>query len=273
MGMGGAAFWPNEFESTPIAFVLPVFTSMFFALYIGASIYRQMASCRMELTSTELRFTKPGFFEQRHVVLKTADIVAIGAWEGLRVADKTGRITQLLEERSLPETESVAAALRSQLNVPDTLSPSQNEVAVTYVGTFWDSPVTALLSVRPGEMTLRHSLASKPHLRFRSGAVYPNTVHDAITLSEADARYGTGVDGRTYLDIAPRDVRCSMREDGSPKLDIGLVGNWGVSIVLPLGISSVTSFAQPKPDFTLRLQCDDPEALPRALVRFWGGGA
>jgi hypothetical protein len=120
-------------------------------------------------------------------------------------------------------------------------------------------------------MTLRATVVRKPHLRFRTGVTYTNTIHDAVTLAEGDITCRIEADGSASLRIGPDGVKCRIRSDGTGELVISVFGPLlHVRLDLDAGVISKTQLLPAEQEFWLAIWCEDGLALQQALGRFWG---
>jgi hypothetical protein len=201
-------------------------------------------------------------------------IRAIAAWKGLQIGDTAGKVWTFLTERNLDELIWVAEVIRRYLRLPENLPARPGELAVRYTGNFWDKPISGLLRVQPGIMSLRHSFSLKPHLRFRTGGIYPNSFHDALTLGESNVTCRISEGDSACLQIAPDNVHCRIDDKGRPELKVSLLGPvLHVRIFLEAGTTGKRKLTAAEKEFWLNIQCEDGEGLQRALGRFWGDRA
>jgi hypothetical protein len=273
-GLGSAMFWlvSRVGEGPPseaCGFVILAGLWLFIALALGTRLYRRSRCAVFEITHERLTIAAPGVVFFQRLRWRRDRLSAVAAWKGLQIADTSGAVTTLCPYHPLEELAWIAHLLRQLLNVREELPCLLGELPVHYTGSFWDEPVPGVLRVEAGRITLRHPLDPWPHLYFRSAgsARWPGS----IPLSESDFNCRVLEHGMMCLCIAPRDVHCRL-DHGRPQIRIGLLG-WMLSearISLDAGITAKRRLLAEDRDFHLTIWCQDSDALPRALARFWG---
>lgn len=231
-------------------------------------ILQARRSAVMSVAGDRLHLEIAGFLGTTRRTWQRKQIRAIAGWQGLRIASRNKNET-FLADRELHELEWIGHVLRQALLVPGVMPAPGGDIPVTYMGTFWNWPIAGLLHVEPGEMTLSHSLASTPHLKFRATdtASLNWWGGDAIMLSNNDVICRTQENGAICLQIAPANVMCGYRSGDTPYLNFGPLA---LTKFLPQGITHKKKIAWFKSNLQLTLWSDDPEVLPKALARFWG---
>jgi hypothetical protein len=186
-------------------------------------------------TKEELCLSYRGFFLFRGWRWPRSSISGIGAWKGLWVVVR-GTPYQLLTERNADELLWVAAVFRKALGVPERRPETLDEIRVTFEDSIFKDPMPGFLRSRPGELRVRHVFASYPIYRFCAAkgeyVFWPQNVSS----------------GSSSL-IWPVDLTCRIEDGEGSALQI-----------TPSGSS-----------FQLTAWCDEPDALPRAVARFWVG--
>ncbi len=162
------------------------------------------------------------------------DVKAVGAWNGLWVV-AWGR-QGMMQERDGEEVAWLALVLRTVLGVPGSEPPGRHDAAVEIDLPKYRARMPGILRVARGRMTLRHGVADRPVLHFVARPRGPLLPVQPVWS------------GRT-LALAPDDLSCRPAEPRGSVLEIEPTGS----------------------GFVLRLWSEDPDALPRALARFWGG--
>jgi hypothetical protein len=186
-------------------------------------------------TKEELCLSYRGFLLFRGWRWPRSSISGIGAWKGLWVV-ALGKPYRLLTERNADELLWVAAVLRKALRVPEGRPETRDEIPVTFEDSIFKDPMPGFLRSRPGELRVRHVFALFPVYRFRA----------------AKGRYVFWLQkvrsGKSSL-VWPVDLTCRIEEGDGSALQI-----------TPSGSS-----------FRLTAWCDEAEALPKAVARFWIG--
>jgi hypothetical protein len=188
------------------------------------------------LTAADGRLTVrlPGLVRPRLRTWARHQLAAVGVWNGLWVV--SGREKRcLFQDQRDDELRWVAGVIRSALDVPGELPPGPGELRVLCQGSHWPDPEVGLLRVRPGSLAVSHSFSDRAHLIFRAGK-------DVLVYQTF--RRGLPVN----MVLTPVDMTCRVAEDGSTCLCL----------------------APSRSRFTLTVWCDEREALPQVLARFWG---
>lgn len=249
-----------------------VVVSMFSSFRPATKLYRQSRGAIFEISRDRFSVWAPGFVFFQRLCWRREYVRAVAAWKGLQIADTSGAITTVCPYHSLEQLDSLAVLLRQLLNVPEDLPCRAGGLSVRYTGTFWDEPVPGVLNVEPGRMSLRHPLDPQPHLYFRSAATSRSPLHFSVPLSESDVNCRVLEHGTICLRIAPRDARCRF-DGGQPQIRVGLLSLLlsDSRISLDPGTTPKSHFLRDEDtDFYVTIWCQDSEALPRALARFWG---
>lgn len=238
---------------------------------IGKLAYERKDGAIFFISPTRFAVATCGIIANRGFVWPRQRLRHIAAWQGLRVALTDGQRVLLLKERKTAELIFVAEVARFvlKLNPEPVLGP--DELAVTYQGAFWGEPQEAVLHVKAGSMSLRHPLADTAHLRFMAGGSLLRSwwFSGAIPLLPDDVICRLETEGNCRLEIAPEQVRACKGSGGMPRIDLAPLGRV-FTLSYDLNDCQPTRLPSYSVDFRLTLRCDDPEALPRALARFWG---
>jgi hypothetical protein len=240
-------------------------------VHYGKQAYARADGAIFFISPTRFAVATTGIFRNRDCVWPREQLWHIAAWQGLRIATSDGQRTILLMERKTEEVVFVAEVARLLLNLNHEPPLGPNDLAVTYQGNFWNDPEDAVLHVEPGWLSLRHPLADSAHLRFRTGGSVFRCwwFNAAIPLSPDDLICRLETEGNCRLEIAPAQVLASKGSGGMPRIDLAPLGRV-LTLSCDLNDCQATRLPDRSEDLRLTLRCDDPEALPRALARFWG---
>ena len=230
-----------------------------------------MRSGLIRIDPERLLIDDRGLILQRRHAWKQAQISGIAAWQGLRVRLSDGSQITLLPDRDPGELRYVVAVARQSLHIPQEHASDPVDLIVTYRGTFWDDPEDGLLHVEPGRLTLAHPQARKPHLKFVSGdgLIWHWLASQTMILSPNDVVCRLEEEGNCRLEIAPVNVLGGKGPRGKPRIDIAPLGRV-FTLSMDLEECHATRLPSKREEFRLTLRCDDPEALPLAVARFWG---
>jgi hypothetical protein len=201
-------------------------------IYVIYLLQKALRKPVITATKEELRLSYGGFTFARGSRWPRSTIARIGAWQGLWVVAR-GKRNRLLAERNDEELLWVAAVLRQYLRVPKWMQEAVDEIPVTMEDSIFNAPTPGFLRSRPGELRVRHAFAAFPWYRFRAAkGSYVSLVQ--IVRSGGISR------------LSPVDLTCRIESDGSALR------------ITPSGSS-----------FQLTARCKEPEALPKAVARFW----
>lgn len=214
-----------------------------------------------------------GLFGNRDYIWPRERLRSIAAWQGLHIRSTDGRQVVLLKKRDPLEVRYVAEVARLVLQLPEQAGHDSVDLVVTFEGTFWQEPEEGLLQVAPGCLTLAHPFASKPHLKFvASDSVFCHWWFGfgaTIALSPSDLLCRQDGAGNYRLEIAPANVLGGKGTLERPRIDLAPMGRI-FTLSFDLDHCHTTRLPAQREPFRLVLHCADPEALPRAVARFWG---
>jgi len=226
----------------------------------------------MRIAPGQLFVELQGVFRTTKHTWERAQLRTVGAWRGLHIQTR-GESTKvvLLKRRESAEQRYVAGLIRDILGILPQQTYGPSDLAVTYTGAFWDEPEEGVLHVEPGRMTLAHPMASKPHLKFMAGGGLFRCwwFNATIPLSPDDLLCRLETEGTCRLEIAPAQVLACKGSGGVPRIDLAPLGRV-FTLSCDLHGCQATRLPHRAEELRLILRCDDPEALPRAVARFWG---
>jgi hypothetical protein len=186
------------------------------------------------VTPEALRVTYRNVVRSRTWQWRRPEIEAVGVWGGLWVV-AAGKRIRILRKWKGAELPWVGDVVRRTLSVPESVAPKAGELAVVFDAPGCPNRTPGILQVSPGRMTLRHGFATHPPYRFRAterGPLFP------VQLVRP---------GRTLV-VIPQDIICRPNDPEGSVLQMEPTGSRVV----------------------FKVWCDDPEALPLAVARFWG---
>jgi hypothetical protein len=228
-------FWPYE-RGLYLLVPFGVFSLLMWAAVLRFMKLLSVSTSRgtISISDGRLRLDLATVFRRRQYEWDAREIIGVVSGRLLEI-ETANSIYHVTTVRSAEENDWLAHVLRRELDV-ESEAPHGCEIAVKYRHPSWGEICDGYLETQPSCMILGNGLEQ------RQTWVFHAVVEDELVgLLDRFRR-------RAHFRLSPSDTTCRVAEDGRTCLRIR-----------PSGKS-----------FDLSIWCADPEALPRALERFWG---